>query len=134
MWLAGMTFGAPAKPEIWWLHDYNIILKLHLHFFFFPFCPLFPFQCYLYILFSASLLRNLFGFIYSRHTNLRFALFVKGYQPIVALNYFISDFTSFCISQYIHRWLCFHWLPYLKILIMCLGQTKHYRNRKNLEE
>lgn len=99
-----------------------------------PFCPLFPCHCHLSILFSASLLRNLYGFIYSRHANLRFDLFVRGYYPIVALNYFISDLTSFCISQYIHRWLCFHWLPYLKILIMCLAQTKHYRNRKNLEK
>lgn len=29
-----MTFGVPANPEIWWLYDYKIIIKLHLHFLF----------------------------------------------------------------------------------------------------
>lgn len=29
-----MTFKVPAKPEIWWLYDYKIIIKLHLYFLF----------------------------------------------------------------------------------------------------
>lgn len=89
MWLAAATFGVLTKPEIWWLRDYKIIIKLHLHFY--SFCPLFPCHCFLSVLFSTSLLRNLFGFIYSRHSNLRFDLSVNGCLSIVALNYFVSD-------------------------------------------
>ena len=29
-----MTFKVPYKPEMWWLYDYKIIIKLHLHFLF----------------------------------------------------------------------------------------------------
>lgn len=72
-----------------------------------------PCHCFLSILFSASLLRNPFGFIYSRHSNLRFDLSVSGYQLIEALNYFISDLISSCISQDTLKKLCFHWLTTL---------------------
>lgn len=113
VWLAGMTFGVPAKPEIWWLYDYKIIIKLHLHFLFIHSALCSPCHCFLSILFSASLLRNLFRFIYSRHSNLRFDLSVSGYQLIVALNYFISDLISSCISQDTPKELCFHWLTNL---------------------
>lgn len=80
---------------------------------FYSFCPLFPCHSCLSILFSTSLLRHPFGFIYSRHANLRFDLSVRGYQPIVALHCFISDLISCCISQYTHKELCFHRLTTL---------------------
>lgn len=72
-----------------------------------------PCHCFLSILFSASLQRNPFWFIYSRHSNLRFDLSVSGYQLIVALNYFISDLISSYISQGIPKELCFYGLTNL---------------------
>lgn len=96
-----------------------------------------PCHCFLSILFSASLLRNLFRLIYSRHSNLRFDLSHSGYQPIVVLNYFISDLISSYISQDRPTELCFHWLTnvFKNTCIYYVSRwTKHYRNRRDLEK
>lgn len=96
-----------------------------------------PCHCFLSILFSTSLPRNLFRFIYSRHSNLRYDLSVSAYQQIVTLNYFTSGLISSCISQDTPREVCFHWLNTLfkNICTYYMSRVKKaYRNRRNLEK
>lgn len=129
MWLAAATFGVLTKPEIWWLCDYKIIIKLPLHF--------------LFILPSVPLSLSPFCFVFHKPPEksvwiylfytFKFKIWpLSQWFPVYSstkLFCFWCDVISSCLSQDTQEGLCFQrcvmffWKS-KHAFVMCLGEQR----------